>query len=135
MNDVVNSEKKTPELSRGKGRGWFIIALVFSLIAIAVFAYYTALTIATVEAALKLQENVGGSEQLGAGLGAAFGFIFMLIFGGVELIFSIPATILSWVGVSRSEPPFKLCNTVLGIIDIAMIALTVIAFVAVAIML
>ncbi len=134
MNDVVNNEKKTPELSGGKGRGWFIAALVFSLIAIAIFAYYTALTITTVEAILKLEENVGGSEQFGAGLGAAIGFVLMLIFGGVELIFSIPATILSWVGVSRSEPPFKLCNTVLGIIDIVMIALTVIAFIAVALM-
>lgn len=134
MNDVVNNEKKTPELSSGRGRGWFIVALVFSLITIAIFAYYTGLTISTVEAALKLQESVTGNEQLGAGLGAAFGLVFMLVFGGAELLFAIPATILSWVGVSRSEPPFKLCNTVLGIIDIAMIVLTVIAFVVVVFM-
>lgn len=134
MNEIVNNGKKTVGLSDKRGKGWFIAALVVSLIAIAVFAFYAALTVSTVEAALKLREGATGNEQLGAGLGAAFGLVFMIIFGGAELVVGIPATILSWVGVSRSDPPYKLCNTVLGIIDAAVLAVTVISFVVTALM-
>lgn len=134
MNGLVNNELKTPRTSTKRGRGWFIAALIFSLLFAAVFAYYAALTVSTVEAILTLLENPGGSEQFGAGLGAGFGIVFMIIFGGAALVVGVPATILAWVGVSRSDPPFKLCNQVLGVLDVAMIVIGVIAFVAVVLM-
>ena len=134
MNGLVNNEPKTPRTSTQRGRGWFIAALIFSLIFAAIFAYYAALTVSTVESILTLLENPGGNEQLGAGLGAGFGLVFMIIFGGAALIAGVPATILAWVGVSRSDPPFKLCNQVLGVLDTAMIVIGIIAFIAVVVM-
>ena len=68
-------------------------SVVMSLLALAAFILYTSLFFEFIEA--KLAEGASASEELGIGLSTGFALIFMIIFGGADLVLSAVALVLS----------------------------------------
>lgn len=70
-----------------------IASVIMSVSALLVFILYTSLFFEFIEA--RMAEGASASEELGIGLSAGFALIFMIIFGGADLVLSAVALVLS----------------------------------------
>lgn len=109
-------------------------SVIFLLLSLAAFVLYAVMFTEFVSALAVRGELEGTSEQLGNGLSVAFALIFMIIFGGADLVLSAISTALGSTVIKYRTGTARKYGIVATVLSVLFLLGTLISFIVAVIM-
>ena len=124
-------ELKVKENRRARaGKATLVVSVIFSLLSCILLYFYAVFVFEFIEG--KLASTDGG--DLNSGLQVLFGLVFAIIFGVATAVSSVVGGTSSFATMKLDNGRVRLTGKILFIINIVIIALTVVSFIAILIM-
>ena len=124
-------ELKVKENRRARaGKATLVVSVIFSLLSCILLYFYAVFVFEFIEG--KLASTDGG--DLNSGLQVLFGLVFAIIFGVATAVSSVVGGTSSFATMKLDNGRVRLTGKILFIINIIILALTVVSFIAILIM-